>query len=107
MVELRQLSILDHQELIGEAFFGIKKTPKQVASRFGIKLEKSFDDLGYYHFLCLEYDTSILGFFRHIDSDKDYSYVSIKSSDKNDAKKIISLVCDIPQNEVIEFDEKW
>ena len=107
MLKLQQLSILDYQELIGEAFFGVKKTPNQVASSFGMHPEKPFDNLGYFHFLCLKYESTIISLFRHIDSDKEYSYVSIKLSGNIDAKKIISIVCDIPQNEIIEFDQKW
>ena len=107
MLIAKQISFLDHRELVGSARFGIALPPSEVARRLNAVLEISFDDLGVYEFVGISVDGSLLGFRKHRDAPRPYSYVSCVAGKDVDAKELIATVCSIAPSDVTEFDEAW
>jgi hypothetical protein len=104
---LRQVSFLDYPQLVGTAKFGVALTPGEIAERTNTVLEMSFDDLGVYEFLALQGAHGVVGFRRHKNSSRKYSYASCILADDCDAKSVIAELCGIGSSEVVEFNENW
>lgn len=104
---LKQVSFLDYPQLVGTARFGVTLTPTEIAARANAVLETSFDDLGVYEFLGLETAGAIVGFRRHINATRNYSYAACIQSGNRDPKTVIGELCGIGPSEVIEFAENW
>lgn len=107
-VAVRQVSFLDHVDLLGTARFGVLLAPRQVAEKYRLVIETSFDDLGAFDFLALSAAGGILGFRKYQAVPHPYSYVSVIPLRENlDRKQLIADVCGIAPGEVVEFDENW
>mgnify|MGYP000359668789 CR=1 FL=1 len=84
----RQVSMLDHLDLIGSADITIAANPELFAGFFGLKMERAIDDLGYFDFLAVTLDDKFIAFRKSINSKKPYSYVSHKGCDREYALEL-------------------
>ena len=107
MLETRQVSFLDHPDLIGSADLGIRVSPEEIAERFSLTTERSFDDLGDFEFLAVAFNKGIIAFRRYSAKSDQYSYISYKNFDREEAREIVRSLLADPELEVLEFDDKW
>ena len=108
MLEPHQISLFDYPELVGKARLGVRLTPSEIAAKYRLKPERSFDDLGYYDFLALSYRGTRLGFLSHLTSeDNRYSYVNVVADGQIGVKTLIAEICEVNESEIVEFDEEW
>jgi hypothetical protein len=103
----RQVSFLDHPELIGTARYGITVSMADMALRLGCVTERSFDDLGLYEFFAVETDSGLFGFRMHVHRLDRGSLVSFRAKGDVDAIRAISDLCGIDASAVLSFEEPW
>ena len=102
---LRQVSALDVKGLIGTAEFGIGLAPEQIASRFGLSVERLFDEFGYFEFLAFEVGEGAVGFRRYTAKPTDYSYVSCVGIARDEAETFIRTQLGV--DDFVAFDGLW
>jgi hypothetical protein len=108
MLKAKQVSFLDHPELVGTARYGVPVSPEELASRFHTVPERSFDDLGFYEFFGIDADAGLFGFRMHTRPEDRVSYVSFVPNDKEvDAVEAISHLCRVPREKILSFEESW
>lgn len=107
MLNYRQVSIIDHADLIGKARFSINFSPEDIAEAIHGQTERSFDDLYYFDFFAFEADGEIIALRRHRNNDKKYSFVSSNSKDKEKALSILNRLMGEKEIEVRDFEEEW
>lgn len=106
----KQVSFLDHPNLIGTALFGVKISPANIADRLGpgCRPEVSFDDQGFYEFVGVETQNGLLGFRQHFDQPKKPGcLVSCFPTDGNEPRSLIALFCGLRTKDVTELDGRW
>lgn len=104
---MKQVSFLDYPDLIGTARFGVRLTPSELAERFSLLVERSFDDLGSFDFVGVSTPDAVFGFRHHPATERPYSYVSCKPFGGHDARTLISELCEVSPAQIDEFDENW
>ena len=108
MPQVKQVSFLDHPELIGTARYGVPVSPAEMADRFHTIPERSFDDLGFYDFFGVDTDVGLFALRMHTRTEPRMSYVSYVPKDKEvDAIEVISRFCDVPREKILMFEEMW
>ena len=106
MLNVKQISILDAVNLIGKGRYGVRLSPSDIAEKFNLQCDRSFDDLGYFDFLCLEYGETRFAFFQHTGRKIKSSYISIAGSSRNEAHKLAALL-NVSEDEVHLFNSEW
>jgi hypothetical protein len=107
MLKMKQVSILDASDLIGRARFAVKLSPSDVARKYGLEPEHSFDDLGYFDFLCLQSGDLRVAFFQHTAHRLKNSYVSIVGADDEHVEEKLAQVLDIEGCEIHGLEGEW
>lgn len=107
MLKMKQVSILDASDLIGKARFAVKLSPSDVARKFGLEPERSFDELGYFDFLCLQSGDFRFAFFQHTAHQFKNSYVSIAGSDDENVEEQLAQVLGIDGREIHGLEGEW
>lgn len=105
MPAIVQHSMIDHPHLIGGAKFGIELTTAEIAERFGLLPERSFDDLDYFEFLCLEYDGVKLAFQHRFKASGSGSMISFDSLGHKNPIQLIAAVCGVGPEEIHVFEK--
>ena len=107
MLEFKQISLIERPNLIGTAKYGISISPESFAKGKLLIVEKSFDDLGEFSFIGLNIGGVFIAMRRHVNTSKNYSYISLEGSSKASAKHFIANFFELDETEIIEFDEYW
>ena len=105
MLNVKQISILDAVDLIGKGRYAVKLSPFEIAKKFNLQCDRSFDDLGYFDFLCVEYQGTRFGFFQHTAHEVKNSYISIAGS-RNEILDVTALL-NVEEDAVHILDDEW
>lgn len=106
MTSVVQLSILDHTDLIGGARHGVELTAADIADDFGLITERSFDDIGYFHVLCLEYKGVRMAFQHRFQRANAGTMVTFGDLGAENPIRLIAEICDIGMEEVHVFEPR-
>ena len=108
MLKAKQISFLDHVELLGTADHIALVSPKEVAQKFECCLERSYDNLGEFEFVGIEFNKILFGFRRFTDDvNEDFSYVSVRGALEKDTISKISELLDLPIEKIQKFPDKF
>jgi len=108
MLKYDQISFIEYPELINSARYGVNISPEKFSMEKVMVIERSFDDLGEYSFIGLNVEGIKLGMRRHTSSGKEYSYVSVMGAKSEKVERnIICKIFEIPETEIVEFDDDW
>ena len=105
MITVIQHSMIDHPSMIGGARFGVELTTSQIAEIYGLLPERSFDDLDYFEFLCLEHKGVKLAFQHRFQRQSAGSMVSFSELGAHNPIQLIAEVCKVGLEEIHVFDE--
>lgn len=104
---MKQISFLDHPELIKPTRYSAKTCPLHTAQSMGLLPERSFDNLDYFDFLGLKVKDVLLGIRRHRGNTSGWSYISLCGYDGRSHEQFIAAILSIPVSDVTTLDEDW
>ena len=106
----RQVSFLDHPALVGTARLVINVSPEEICenrSDLCCVLERSFDDLGAFDFLAFRIGDGVIGFRRHTNNSRQYSYVSSQGVPLENLRDVLQTLIGRSDFEVEELEGCW
>lgn len=107
MLNVRQISVIDHPALVGSADLSIDLSPEKIAEKLHLVTERSFDDLGVYAFLALETNEGIIAFRRYVAKQDLYSYVSYKGISRDAAQDLLLKLFPDEQLNIVCTEDPW